>query len=256
MPLKNKKHNSQADWIAAWNYAKQFAETTEGKLKAEKLIDTAISRLPKSKCVYGWSGGKDTLALQLICERAGITDCCLGTIGFQWEYPSFVEYVNKNKPENLVIKDFGVTAEWLNTHPQYVFPTNSKDNYFWYKDCNQRSYFEFAKEYDTNYIVLGHRTIDGNVCRNGVLPKGDIKRILPIYDFSHEDVFLLIAYSGKGLPAQYFYKDGFKQGTHAWVMRSGGDKELKTLWEIDKNILLQHRELIKVKNFLEENKLS
>lgn len=252
MRLKNKKHNLQSEWLYAWNYAKGYSQSVEGKIKAEKLIEKALERIPNERCVYGWSGGKDTLALQLICERAKIADCALGTIGFQWEYPSFIEYVEKNKPKKLVIKDFGITAEWLNAHPQYVFPSNSADNYYWYKNCNQKAFFEFAKEKDSKHIVLGHRTIDGNICRDGILPKGDTKRIFPMFDFSHEDCFLLIAYAGKELPAQYFYPDGFKQGSHAWVMRAGGDKELETIWNIDKNILLNHKELLKVQNFLKE----
>ena len=94
--LKNKKHNTQKDWLLAWEAQKRFAETEQGKQRVEYLINLAISRIPKGKCVYTWSGGKDAIALQCICERVGITECALGTIGLQWEYPSFVKYIEKN----------------------------------------------------------------------------------------------------------------------------------------------------------------
>lgn len=247
--LKNKKHNSQKDWLLAWEQAKALAQTEQGKERAERLISTALSRIPtEGKCVYGWSGGKDALALQCICERAGIKECVLGTIGFQWEYPSFVEFVKKNAPAHLTIKDFGVTADYLNEHEEMLFPENSRDAYKWFIKCNQSAYYGFAEEREADHIILGHRKLDGNRVDEGRIKK----KVFPMWDFTHEDNFLLLAYSGKSLPMQYYYPRGFHCGTGAWVMREGGEKAMREIYEIDKTILEKHMDIDKIREFMEK----
>lgn len=245
--LKRKKRNTQEEWMQAYNDVTEHTKTPEGRKEAEALIEKAISRIPKGKCVYGWSGGKDALALQVVCEAAQIHDCVLGTIGERWEYPAFVEYVKTHKPDGLTILNFDVSAEFLNSHPNYILPANSKDNYFWFKYCNQKAFKTYADDMEADYILLGHRVQDGNKCHG----RKDQRQITPLHDFTHEDVFKIMAYGNKELPPIYTMPDGFNQGTHAWVMRFGGDKELETLWQIDRNILLRNQVLDKVRKFVE-----
>ena len=233
--------------MKAYSDITEYMESSEGMKEAEELIQKAISRIPNGKCIYGWSGGKDALALQVICEAAGITDCVLGTIGWRWEYPVFTEYVREHAPEGLKVMDFGITAEFLNEHPHLVLPANSRDNYFWYKYCNQKAYVTYADEMNADYILLGLRTQDGNKCHG----RTDKRQISPMHDFTHEDIFKIMAYGGKELPPIYYLPDGFNQGTHAWVMRHGGDKELETIWQIDRDIILKNQELEKVRRFME-----
>lgn len=245
--LKRKKRNTQSEWMKVYDEITEYMKTPQGEKEAEELIQKAISRIPKGKCVYSWSGGKDALALQVVCEAAGITDCGLGTIGERWEYPSFWEHVKEHAPKGLEILDFGITAEFLNKHPKYVFPANSKDNNYWFVHCNQRHFSEYADKMNADYILLGHRVQDGNKCHG----RKDQRQIAPMHDFTHEDIFKIMAYGHKELPPIYYMPDGFNQGTHAWVMRFGGDKELETIWQIDRNILLRNQVLDKVRKFVE-----
>lgn len=249
--LKRKKQNTQTEWMNAYKEIVEYMKEPQGMKEAEELIQKAISRIPKGKCVYGWSGGKDALALQVICEAAGITDCVLGTIGERWEYQVFPEFVKNHAPDGLKIIDFGVTAEFLNEHPNLVLPATAKDNYYWYKFCNQRAYMRFADEMDADWILLGLRTQDGNKCHG----RRDKRQISPMHDFTHEDIFKIMAYGNKPLPPMYHLPDGFNQGTHAWIMRHGGDKELETLWKIDMNIILRNQDVDKVRKFLEAKKV-
>lgn len=249
--LKRKKKNTQAEWLDAYCKIREYMETPKGVHEAEVLIEIALERilpLGASHCVYAWSGGKDAIALQVICEEAGIHNCGLGTIGERWEYPTFWEHVRLHAPEGLKIIDFGITPEFLNEHPNYVFPENSRDNYYWFRACNQRLFATYADEMNADYILMGHRVQDGNKCHD----RKDKRQITPLHDFTHEDVFKIMAYGKKELPPIYYMPDGFNQGTHAWPMRFGGDKELETLWQIDKNILLNNQELDKVRKFVEE----
>lgn len=245
--LKRKKQNTQLEWAEAYGNIVEYMKTPEGQKDAEELIQKAIDRIPKGKCIYGWSGGKDALALQVICEAAGINDCVLGTIGWRWEYPIFTEYVMNYAPKGLEIINFDVTPEFLNKHPHLVLPANSKDNYYWYRNCNQKAYVSYADGIGAEYILLGLRTQDGNKCHG----RRDKRQISPMHDFTHEDIFKIMLYGGKELPPIYYLPDGFNQGTHAWVMRHGGDKELETLWLIDERILLMNQKLDKVRAFLE-----
>ena len=247
--LKSKKHNTQFDWLMAWEAQKVFAETEAGKKRAEYLTELAISRIPKGDCVYCWSGGKDAIALQCICEKAGITTCALGSVGLRWEYPSFIDFVNKHKPAGLIIKDYDYTADFFNKNENLLFPVDYKDNYYWFVHYIQRTFKEFLKETGADYVILGHRRQDGNIVADGYMKQ----KAFPMYDFTHEDVFLLIAYNKKVLPYIYFYPNGFNLGTHPWTKRRGDDP-LGELYEIDKNILLNNTEINKVRIFLENKK--
>lgn len=242
--LGRKKSNKQEDWIKAWEQAKEEHDID----RSEKLINLAISRLPDDldKCVYGWSGGKDTLALEIILNRTGKKiRCCHGTIGKQWEYPSFYEYCQKHKPEHCVDYDFGITDEWLEKHPKLIFPDTHKEEARWYVICNQAAFYGYGKDAEAEHILLGHRSIDGNIInshKNG--------KLFPIGDFSHEDVFCILACNGIELPDIYYYPDGFYHGTHAWIMRVGGRKAMEEVWQIDKSLLIAHKNLPKIKEFL------
>lgn len=244
MSLKSKKRNSQLDWLNAFEEQRSFAKTSEGRERAEALISLALSRIPEGKCVYGWSAGKDAQVINVICERAGIKDCVLSTLGLQWEYPSFLDYLEDHSPEGLVIKDWNISSEYLNQHDKFLFPSNSKESYRWYL-MHQEAWRWFLKEKDADHILLGHRTIDGNNLggRDG--------KVYPIADFSHEDVFLIMAYAGKVLPDQYYYPRGFHEGSGPWIKRTGGaELAMSELMAIDENILLKHMELNKVADFV------
>lgn len=242
MLKRSKKNNLQEDWVKAY-YQAWIDRDNE---RSERLIQKAINRIPadKENCICGWSGGKDALAMQVICERAGVSRYVMGTIGEKWEYPSFVRYCREHMPIYCTIRDAGITADYLNAHPSLVFPETSKDAYAWYKICNQSAYYSEATDKGYSHILLGHRTADGNVCADR---KG---KIYPIADFSHEDIFCILACNNIELPGIYFYKDGFRNGTHAWVMRYGGISAMDELWEIDKDLLLLNREIKKIDQYL------
>lgn len=240
MLKRTKKGNSQKDWISAYKTAYLEQDTD----RAEYLIKKAVSRIPRGKSIYGFSGGKDALALQIICEEAGIDDCVLGTIGFRWEYPDFVNWLDVHKPKNLYIHNADIKPEWLNKNEELVFPDNSKATYKWYKICNQSAYYDYAKAKNAEYIICGHRTADGNVCvnKNG--------KIYPMYDFSHEDIFCILACHQVKLPPIYFYENGFYNGSHAWIMRYGKNA-IDEIYKIDKMILENNVEINKIKHYLE-----
>lgn len=243
--LRSKKHNTQEEWLKAYEEIKKFANTEEGKRRAEKLIEKASSRIPKEgKIIYGWSGGKDSLALEVICDRLGIEDCVLCTTGFRWEYPNFKKYISENAPKKLFIVDWNIDVDFLNSHSKYVFPKTSADIYYWYK-YNQRGWKKYATEVNADYILLGQRNQDGNNTK-----RKDKREICPIYDFTHEDIFLLIIYGNKKLAPFYFEKDGFNRGTARWIE----EHDIKDVYLKDKSVIYDNQIIEKVRKFLEEMK--
>lgn len=238
--LKSKKRNTQEDWLTAYRYA-QLERDVE---RSERLIEKALARIPKEgKKFYGWSGGKDALAMQVVCERAGIHDCVLGSIGERWEYPAFWSYLMQNKPPECQVKAYDLTVEFMNEHENMVFPTSSKDSYRWFPITYQRTWNGYKEEVQADYILLGHRKLDGNnlSSKNG--------KIYPIFDFTHEDIFCIIACNDLDLAPSYFYPRGFYQGTRAWVMRSGKNA-VDEIYDIDPNILVENRDVRKVNEYL------
>lgn len=249
--LKSKKHNTQAEWLAAWEAAKLEAETREGRERAEKLIDIGASRVPSGATVYAWSGGKDSIALEAIMSAAGLDYGVLASEGEKWEWPSFVRYVKESKPKGLHVREMGITADFLNKRPELVWPTEYKHAWWWTVEKNQKAVHRFIESVGAEYVVMGHRTQDGNWCNGGSFDKGKFTRVFPMHDFTHEDVFLLIAYIGKGLPDQYFYEDGFMRGTRAWIVERNGDEAGEKVWRYDKDVLYRNMDIEKVRMFVE-----
>lgn len=240
--LKTKKRNTQKEWLQAYKEAYLYPDYP----RAEMLIEKAIKRIPtEKKMIYGWSGGKDTLTLQIVLEKAGLDiPCALGIMGWQWLYPSFAQYIKNNIPNNSFIYDLDLNDEFFNEHPNLCFPKQYKDNYYWYRKINQDSYYKLAKELNADCILVGHRTADGNICNSEKNGKS-----YPIADFTHEDVFCILACNNIHLPDIYFQKDGFVKGTHEWIRRYT-KTGIEDVYEIDKTLLHKHRGIKKIDDFL------
>lgn len=246
--LKRKKHNTQEEWLQAYYKIKEFAKTDEGKARAEELINIASSRIPnEGKIIYGWSGGKDSIALEVICERLGIKECVFVTTGYRYEYDNFIEYIKQNAPKNLNIINWNIATDFLNAHSKVVFPKTSEDIYFWYK-YNQKGWKQYATKVNADYILLGQRTQDGNKTKN----RRDKREMCPIDDFTHEDIFLLIHYGNKELAPFYFEKDGFNRGTARWIE----EHNIEDVYLKDPTIIFRNKDINKVKDFLNERKIN
>ena len=244
--LRSKHRNSQEEWEAGFRRALEAVDTTESKLRYESLVSLAISRIPKTTLVWGWSGGKDSIALESVMEKVDSEGAVLGRISERYEFPEFVKFCDSKGPRNLHLCEIEVTPSWLNSHSSMVFPTDSKNAYRWFQKQNQKAYYSFADEKEASAIVLGHRVADGNVCGGGSMGK----KVFPLYDFSHEDVFCMIAQSGKVLPATYYYPSGFDNGSSAWIQRRGGEKGMDEVYSIDSDLLESNRDIEKIDDYL------
>lgn len=211
---------------AAFVKARGIIEELVSFDEASALVASTVQRIHEKahgKCVaYAWSGGKDSLALQYVCEKAGVNHCVMG-VASHLEYPDFMRWVMDNRPNNLTIVDNDkLTLQWLSKHEDMLFPTESATAAKWFKLIQHRAQDIYFKEHNLDMIILGRRVQDGNYCGKDFMytnGKG-VTRFSPIADWKHEQVMAVIHYfMGDNYPPIYDWQNGFVVGTGVWPAR-------------------------------------
>ncbi len=236
--LKKKQVIQHEDFMEALRNVKQLVPRDQ----FENLLDDTVAevrRVARGKRVaYAWSGGKDSQALRLVCERAGVTDCVF--VMCNLEYPAFLSWVTDNMPPGLHVINTGQDMTWLAEHQDWIFP-RPKDQSKWFGPVQWRGQEKFFKERELDLLVMGRRHKDGNFCgTNGVYSKGAVTRYSPIRHWSHEDIFAAVVYYNLPLPPIYDWPRGFRCGTSPWPGRmwtasveAGWDE----IWQIDPSLV-------------------
>jgi 3'-phosphoadenosine 5'-phosphosulfate sulfotransferase (PAPS reductase)/FAD synthetase len=223
--LKPKTRNQQKDWYQAWQTATDMVSYN----RIQEITTEALGWLHKStkgqKVAYGWSGGKDSLVLQKLCETVGIKDAVLCITDL--EYNPFLEHVSKTKPSYCQVwKNKRLNLAWLNKNPDMLFPTEQSTTQKYFKLIQQKGCREYFFANQLDQMVIGRRKADGNYCPNRQYTiKSGYTQNLPIMDWSHEELFAFMQYNNIPLPAFYLWEDGFKVGTGTWSkMRRNEDR--------------------------------
>lgn len=253
--LKKKYKNTQEEWLEVYRNIENYISREEIEDKIQEVIKR-IKKVVKGKNVaYAWSGGKDSIALQIIMEKMGINKGVCA-ISKKFEYSDFLEYINAHLPSGIEIVDKEISFDYLNKHKELIFPQNKKDLAKWYKLVQHNIQNEYFKKNKLDILILGRRLQDGNyVGINGIYTKNnDITIYSPIYDWKHEDILAILHYYKKELPSFYFRDNGFNEGTHNIISKLGNSKEIiKFLsnYEKEKFIILKDN-LDKIKEIINE----
>lgn len=184
----------------------------------------------RDRVVYGWSGGKDSIALQVIMERSGVHRSVLGTIP-HLEWRQYLAWVDAHRPEGLeVIENRDLTLEWLGRpeNSRYLFPRTSKDGYFWTLAGTRRSQLEYQARHAPMLQIYGRRTQDGNYIGQedyGIQRTRKLTVYCPMRAWPHELVLAVVHYAGKQLPPVYDMPHGWTAGTGSWPGRRVGTIE-------------------------------
>lgn len=218
-PIKKQKADN-IDFVNVWENIEQVVSKTE----LDNLIDKSVSDIRKQtrgkRAGFGWSGGKDSIALQVVCEAAGIDLCVLG-MSSKLEYKAFLEWVSENKPAGLWIWDSGLGDEFLLKSPHMVFPTESKHLARWYAIQQHVAQAKFFEQEKLDILILGRRGQDGNYTggrgKNIYTNRQGVTRFSPIVDWRHEHCMAAVHYyKGGNLPPFYQYANGWVYGSGAW----------------------------------------
>lgn len=235
LPRKQSPSTSQEHWEQVW---RRFLDNPDHG-RADELIDQTVKRvtdrlaLPVSgddaRPLVGWSGGKDSIALEIITTQAGVHDKLLVLSAL--ELPSFVQWVQENAPDRLTIHTReNINHDWLRDHPGMLFPTKAADAAKWFRLVQHTGQRKHMAATGANLLLMGRRRADGNFCGTTspaggteYVDKGGFTRYCPIADWSHEDTLNVIAsrYGERALAPIYTLPGGFLAGTGPWAARQG-----------------------------------
>lgn len=241
MVIGRKQNANNRDFVQAWERIGALVSRAEAEALVEKTVSAIWEVTRGRKVGYAWSGGKDSIALQYVCERAGIYRCVMGT-SIALELRAFLEWVEWFKPKGLEIYDVNIGMKWLADHPDMLFPYNSSILAKWYKLLHHSAQRWFVERNNLDMVLLGRRVLDGNYVGRGTniyTDRNGVTRYSPLADWSHEQVMAVIHYfMNREIPPVYNLPDGWIKSTGVWPMQcSGTDEGWSYYWKVDKSIV-------------------
>jgi 3'-phosphoadenosine 5'-phosphosulfate sulfotransferase (PAPS reductase)/FAD synthetase len=221
-----KQRSDNADWIAAWTEIRadpDHQRATRLVQEAAAAISSRVADEPRAS--YGWSGGKDSLALEICARAAGVHDCVLVISGLEW--PAFLQWSTDNMPWGLTVEcRDNLDLAWLAANPAMLFPdTPSAGRWFGLvQHSGQRAY---CSRTGTSVFLQGRRWSDGNQCGkpspsgygHEYVDRSGFTRYSPLSEWSHTDVLHVLASHRIELPPCYSWPRGFRVGTGPWPAR-------------------------------------
>ncbi len=254
--LGRKQRIKNEDWMETFAKIEELVTKAELDKQVKKTVSEIKKKTKGKKAAFAWSGGKDSLVLGEICRMAGIAPCVLVICNL--EYKAFIEWVKAHKPPELEIINTGQDMKWLASHPQMLFPQESKTAARWFHIVQHRGQAKYYKEHELDIMLLGRRRADGNYVGKGdnIYTNGQgMTRYSPLSDWSHEEILAFIHYYGVELPPIYDWKNGYLCGTHPWPARQWtGNTQAAwaEIYEIDKSIVIEAADSIQsAKEFLD-----
>lgn len=231
LSIRMKQRSTQSEWLNAWNNIENYVSESHIKRLTFNTVNELIISTTGKKVAYGWSGGKDSIVLQRICELAGVRRSVLFTT--EIEYKDFNEYVAENAPEGLETINTGMGLEWLKKNQEnYLFPTEQKYVTNYYNLIQRKGLKKYFFDNNLDQIILGVRTMDGNHVPSKLMIDNDgYTRNAIIRDWTNEEILAFLKYNRLELPKIYFYKDGFREGTGPWSkLRRNKNRSLNDCW--------------------------
>lgn len=189
----------------------------------ERLTSRTLEEIAKvcrnRRAAFAWSGGKDSLVLEHLCERAGVKDGVL--VITDLEFPAFLRWATDAMPAGLCVVKRPLDLDWLARNPAMLFPSDYRVARRWFQlvqHSGQRSYYRAES---LELLLLGRRRVDGNYVPNpdGVYVSRGLWRYAPIRDWNHAEVFAYLEKWRIDLPPTYDWPRGFRVGTGPWPAR-------------------------------------
>lgn len=260
MAIKSKHHALNSEFINAWNNIEQLVSYED----AEQLVVSAVSDIRQKtmgkKVAYAWSGGKDSQALQIVCERAGINrGVC--AIASNLTFPDVLKWLKTNIPTGIEVYDYKLyDIKFLSNHLELLFPYPSKNK--WAQLVQIDAQDKYCKANNIEVILLGRRTLDGNCCGKGrkMFKKNGYTVYNPIAEWTHEQVLGVIHYFlNRNILPTYYYRDGFILSAEIWpnlIKTKNKEEGWQRIYEIDKSLVYQaESHIASAKEFINKLKL-
>ena len=214
-----------------WEQIRDIVSERDAFLAVERAVTEMTWTLPLyggiDAVAWGWSGGKDSLALQVIAELVGLRyGVCV--LSGSLEFNATLNWVHKNLPAGIDIESVGsMDLLWLRdvARPN-LFPHTAKTGYFWTMAGTRTGQKAFIKRVKPRLMIYGRRIGDNNQCGDAMgLARGvlGVDNYNPIRNWSHELTLAVISYywmrGNRTLPPIYSTADGWTSGTGPWPGR-------------------------------------
>lgn len=265
MLQKKQGIKSNQEWLAAFEkstelYSKEYINDLEKKtIEHIKKVSAGFNNI-----CNGWIAGKDSIVLHHILKKSGIKSTPIMWRGIN-EYPCMIDWIKKNKPENLVeevIDKFNF--DFLEKNPTYLFMQgDTRQKWMSVKWRRQKA---DIKKHNFDLFIVARRLKDGNQCglktNDFVVDSKGYKTYSPLAEWNHEEMFAYIKYNKLELPPFYNFKRGFLVGSVAmgeWteyaVLDLTENDVWNELWKIDKNIVINaSKHLTSARNYINQKK--
>ena len=192
--------------------------------RIEELEREAVREIKEfvgsSRVAYGWSGGKDSMALQGVCEAAGIQECVY--VKTYLEFPEFLDWVTANMPQGLTVITQPYDLEWLSKNLSALFPQDSATAGKWFQRVQGAGRKQYCKEQGLKKYILGRRKSDRNFVGKDGLNRYEgngVVHLSPLANWTHEEVIAYNHFRKMPIPPIYSWPNGFVVGTGPWPAR-------------------------------------
>lgn len=252
--LKRKQsYRDDGPWREAITHIEELITREECDALEAQAVDRIREATAGKNAAYGWSGGKDSLVLADLCQKAGVSQCALFLT--KLEFPAFEKWLLDHKPVGCEVIRREFDLDFLAKHPELIFP-KGKEMQRWNVIMQRGSQLMYYRQKGLDILLTGHRRIDGNFCgENGFTVRRSGETIYaPIYDWPHEAVLGYIHYHGIEMPMIYEWPNAFRNGTHFWPYRNCESREAgwREVYQIDPSVVTAAAEkLPEAKAFLE-----
>ena len=236
-----KQHQSHDDFVLLRDNIERYCSRQDLDQLIERTVEDIRAFCTGRNAAYAWSGGKDSAALQLVCEIADVKDCVIGISDL--EYPAFLRWVTDHMPDQLEVINSGLDLQWLADNQRMLFPQEAETAAEWFRMIQHAAQETYFKARGLDVLVLGRRLVDGNfVGRNGenYYTSRGVTRYSPTYRWDHGHVLAAVHYYALPLPPFYDWPRGYRCGTHAWAARqwcTGTEHGYAEVHAIDPTIL-------------------
>lgn len=229
---------TNAEWKRLWA-ASADSSPAAARMAVQAAADEAERVIGPhlTTAAYGWSGGKDSLALEVVVDelrrrdRRAVPTGVLGVIR-KVEIPSYLIWCQQHLPAQCTVRsNEKIDLAWLAANDRYLFPANGKLGYKWTLLGTRWAQTQHQQEHKVSVMLYGRRTADGNQCgdRQGLMPGHDGPCYNPIRHWSHAQTLSVVRHlwlphenrAGKPrtMPPIYEAEDGWVSGTGSWPGR-------------------------------------
>lgn len=242
-PLPRKSSFTDEEVIATWERITELVSREEAQAAVEAAAAEMRSVLgSKLRPALAWSGGKDSLAVEVVYEASGYPMRGVCSVASDLEFPAMLEYQQTRHPENVVlINRHDLNLDWLAKNPRYCFPKKGNDAQVYTVEVTRWGQHEYQHRVHPDVMIMGRRKADGNwfdrsnpynISKNS----HGMVSYSPIRDWSHELTLAVVRYSGKPLPVPYGYPFGWTTGGGPWPGRRMPDPWHNT-WVADPSVV-------------------